>query len=57
MRVIFDGAYLFGVTDLTESATTQEKTQELLILFGFEFPFPSVANKTSTPAPENKDAH
>ena len=37
-KVILDGSYLFGVTDLNKSGTAEDKTQELLVLLGFQIP-------------------
>jgi hypothetical protein len=37
-KVIADGSYLFGITDLNRSATGEDKTQEALVLVGLQFP-------------------
>lgn len=50
-KVIFDGSYLFGVTDLNKSGTAEDKTQELLLLVGFQIPIgESVEPASSEPA-------
>ncbi len=37
-KVVVDASYLFGFTDLNKSATEEDKTQELLLMVGFQIP-------------------
>ena len=46
-KVVLDGSYLFGFTDLNKSGVSEDKTQDLLILVGLQIPI-----GTSAPASE-----
>jgi hypothetical protein len=52
-KVIVDGSYLFGFTDLNKSAVEEDKTQELLLMVGLQIPMggESTESAASTPAP------
>ncbi|MBS1961076.1 MAG: hypothetical protein JST04_02585 [Bdellovibrionales bacterium] len=53
-KVIFDGSYLFGFTDLNKAGTAEDKTQELLLLVGFQIPIggaSEAASSDTNPAP------
>lgn len=49
-RVILDGSYLFGITDLNKLGTAEDKSQDLLVLFGIQIPL-GESSTSSTEAP------
>jgi hypothetical protein len=57
-KLVFDGSYLFGFTDLNKSETVESKSQDLLLLLGIQIPVgtPEIASAVeptpvSAPAP------
>ena len=54
-KAILDGSYLFGVTDLNKSGTAEDKTQEILLLVGYQIPFGGPAFATAEPAPKREE--
>jgi hypothetical protein len=54
-KVIFDGSYLFGVTDLNRSGTAEDKTQDLLLLLGFEIPIGVTSPPVRKPGVKKKE--
>jgi hypothetical protein len=52
-KLVLDGSYLFGVTDINKSGTAEDKTQDLLLLVGFQIPIGVDSEPaTSTEQPE-----
>ncbi len=47
-KVILDGSYLFGVTDLNKSPIEEDKTQELLVLVGLQIPLGGGASESKS---------
>lgn len=53
-KFIIDGSYLFGFTDLNKLGTAEDKTQELLLLFGVQIPL-SAVSPVSVEAPQTSE--
>lgn len=49
-KIIVDGSYLFGFTDLNKSGIAEDKTQDLLVLVGIQIP---MGESTSASRAEN----